>query len=177
MDSSTQWEKTLRNLKLPRYKDLPEMPLYLEQVLEFVNKSLIDLYPNNNPPLTANMVNNYVKHKLMPPPYKKRYSRDHLAYIITITVLKQVVSIPNVVLGIKTVREQFGKEQAYNIFVDVLEEGLTIAYAMTYGGMSQKTIQFDPILVPIRGAALAFASKIIAEHGLEKSVLNSKGEK
>jgi Domain of unknown function (DUF1836). len=46
------------------------------------------------------MVNNYVKNGLLPHPEKKRYTREHLAYLIAITFLKQVVSINDIEEGL-----------------------------------------------------------------------------
>ena len=104
-----EWIGSLKTLKLPNYNELPTIPLYLDQVLEYVNVTLKPIFGEDSVFITSAMINNYVKQKLMPAPVKKRYDRDHLAYIITITVLKQVVSIPNVVSGILTVREHYEK--------------------------------------------------------------------
>ena len=42
------------------------------------------------------MINNYVKLKVLPPPVKKRYTRDHLCQLILICLLKQVLSLPEI---------------------------------------------------------------------------------
>ena len=46
--------------------------------------------------LTNSMINNYVKNGVLPHPEKKKYSRQHLAALITICMLKQVLTIPDI---------------------------------------------------------------------------------
>lgn len=165
-----EWIASLRTLKLPKYKELPTIPLYLDQVLEYVNVTLQPIFGEDSVFITSAMINNYVKQKLMPAPVKKRYDRDHLAYIITITVLKQVVSIPNVVSGILTVREHYGKEDAFNIFAHALENGFKTVIAQTYGEINVKELEFNDILIPIKAASVAFAAKLIAERALADTI-------
>ena len=43
--------------------------------------------------ITASIINNYVRMKVIPPPLKKKYSRVHLAYLVIICTLKQSLSI------------------------------------------------------------------------------------
>ena len=81
--------ETLENFRLPRYGDLPELELYMDQVISTVEKYLSALKVGDKSILTPSMVNNYVKNGVIPPPEKKRYTRDHLAQIIIICTLKQ----------------------------------------------------------------------------------------
>ncbi len=90
---------SLSELKLPRYKDLPDFGIYSEQLVEIVNKALEAMFDEDNK-LTKSMVNNYVKHKIMPSPIKKRYFRNHIVYCIVITVLKNILSIAEIDEGI-----------------------------------------------------------------------------
>ena len=62
--------------RCPRYQELPDMGLYLEQVLNLVNTAL---NPIQSEPLTGAMISNYGKNKAIPAPEKKKYSREHLA--------------------------------------------------------------------------------------------------
>lgn len=161
-----EWIDTLREFKLPKYEKLPSIPLYLDQVLEYVNGILSPLFYDESMSVTSAMINNYVKQKLMPAPVKKRYDQDHLAYIITITVLKQVTSIPNVVGGIEVVRSNYSKEQAYDIFTQEVVNGIQTVIAQTFGGESTPHHSNHDVLVPIKAASIAFAAKLISERAL-----------
>lgn len=81
---------------LPRYQELPDIGLYMDQVIVLADRYLSPLFGGDSPVLTASMVNNYVKQKLLAPPCKKRYSREHVARLLVICVLKQVLSIPEI---------------------------------------------------------------------------------
>ena len=61
----------VNSFSLPKYKELPGVPLYMEQVLQFVNDALSSLSAEDAKPLTSFMVNNYVKSKIIDEPTKK----------------------------------------------------------------------------------------------------------
>ena len=42
------------------------------------------------------MVNNYVKKKVMPAPFKKRYRRQHIAYLLMIYIAKNVIALDEI---------------------------------------------------------------------------------
>ncbi len=93
----------LLNFHLPRWSELPDMELYMDQVVSQLDKYLCALkYSSDENFITASMVNNYVKQQLLPPPVKKKYSRVHLAHLVLICLFKQVLSIPQVKLLISS---------------------------------------------------------------------------
>ena len=83
---------------LPRWDELPDISLYLEQVLELVNGSLGKFLEGdkNGRILTQTMVNNYVKHGFIQSPVKKRYDKTALASLIVIAVLKDIFTIKDI---------------------------------------------------------------------------------
>ena len=83
----------LTRQKLPRWSELPDLDLYMDQILSLVGRYLGDYPGFDGKGLTASMVNNYVKQQVMPAPVKKKYTRTHLAYLIMICVLKPVLPI------------------------------------------------------------------------------------
>ncbi len=98
-------EKTKQNLNIsskiahhsiPKWSDLPEIDLYMDQVIALMEKYLIDSSYQDAKLITPSMINNYVKLGIMPAPVKKKYSREHLAYLVIICSLKQVMPISNI---------------------------------------------------------------------------------
>lgn len=82
---------------LPRWSELPDIELYMDQVISQLNKYLTPMLgERGGPAVTASMINNYVKQQLLPAPNKKRYARIHLAHLVAICLLKQVLSIPDI---------------------------------------------------------------------------------
>lgn len=92
-----RWRKYMENFSLPAWETLPDMELYMDQVISLVNRYL-NLIPQDetNPVITASAVNNYVRLKLMPAPERKHYSRKHMACVIMICVLKQSLSLAEI---------------------------------------------------------------------------------
>ena len=74
----------------PRWGELPDLALYMDQVLIVVEGAVGPLFPHEPAVITATMVNNYVKQQVLVPSEKKKYRREHLARLITISVLKRV---------------------------------------------------------------------------------------
>ncbi len=79
--------------RLPRWEELPDLELYMDQVLSLIGRFL-GPYPGfDEKGLTAAMVNNYVKMGALPPPRRKRYTREHLAKLLVICILKSSLPI------------------------------------------------------------------------------------
>lgn len=90
-----RWEKYLNNYRLPEWHDIPNVGLYMEQVLNLL-KDYLDYLPpelKDEQFITAATINNYVRKKFMPEPFKKKYYRIHIAYLIIICTLKHSLSI------------------------------------------------------------------------------------
>jgi hypothetical protein len=90
-----RWERFLDTFRLPEWDDLPQIDLYLDQVIALVNQYLgFFVYdPEAEKLLTPSMVNNYVKLRLLPPPVRKKYGRKHIALLIMICTFKQSLSM------------------------------------------------------------------------------------
>ncbi len=80
--------------RLPRWEELPDLELYMDQVLSLMERYLGDSLGRRG--LTASMVNNYVKLGALPPPVKKKYTRSHLAHLLIICVLKASLPIDSI---------------------------------------------------------------------------------
>lgn len=177
------WIKKIEKMHLPRWEQLPELALYLDQVLEYVNDHVgiifIKQSESSEKILTSSMINNYVKNQIMPPPIKKKYDKDHIAFIITITVLKQVSNLSDVSQGIKHLTSVLGKVDAYNAFVSFLENALK-ASTMELEQKSEISYFQTPVdldLLPLKTATIAFASIMMSKYLLRNTYKHIKGEK
>ena len=116
------WQIYLAEYRLPDWDTIPDLGLYMEQILVLLQQYL-DYFPKeikDEPLITAAAINNYVRKKLMPEPVKKRYYRSHIACLIMICSLKQSLSISLLQLllppgqseeEIKTRYESFARQQ------------------------------------------------------------------
>lgn len=78
--------------------DIPGIDLYMDQVTTFLQENLRSLSrdPDGDKFLTKTMINNYVKNKVLFPPVKKKYNRDHIMLLIVIYYMKSFLSIGDI---------------------------------------------------------------------------------
>lgn len=88
--------EALFGYRCPTYSEYPSVPLYKDQVIGFLTNAVAPLYGAEQTPVTAAMINNYVKLKVISPPEQKKYSRDQLICLYVIFLLKQVLSIDEI---------------------------------------------------------------------------------
>jgi 23S rRNA C2498 (ribose-2'-O)-methylase RlmM len=129
-------EKTINISKfhLPRWKELPSIDLYLDQVVTFVNSTLspyILTASSKEPLLTKTMINNYVKNNLIYAPFKKQYTKKHLAKLFVICVLKQVYSMQEINNIVRVVLKDTKMSEAYDTFCELFEDALRCTYTKT----------------------------------------------
>lgn len=103
--------------KYPKWSELPDIDLYLDQVLEYVNKLNSPMMLRNDKGLTSAMINNYVKNHYMDKPIKKKYNRRQLARLIVITYLKNTFSIQEISMTLTILTKNNQSEEMYNNFV------------------------------------------------------------
>ena len=112
------------NFSYPKWEDIPNIDLYLDQVLLYVNQVCAPISPDQDKGLTASMVNNYVKHGYLTKPDKKKYQRKQIARLIAITTLKSVFSIQEIAQTLNTLQTQASSDQLYDAFVDYMNHGI-----------------------------------------------------
>jgi len=79
-------------------EDIPNVDLYMDQVTTFINKNLkaTSRNPGEDKILTKTMINNYAKNDLLPPPVKKKYTKEHIVLLIFIYYSKGLLSITDI---------------------------------------------------------------------------------
>ena len=115
-----EWLRGLENFDLPDWDDLPQLDLYMDQVILLLTRYLAPLERGGDEKaITASIINNYVRMKVMPPPVKKRYSRVHLAYLVMICTLKQSLSISCIQ---RLLPEDRGEEAVRALYADFVRQ-------------------------------------------------------
>ena len=118
------FSEKMKNHSLPHWNDLPEIDLYMDQVIALMEKYLSDLISEDdeNKLITPSMINNYVKLNIIPAPNKKKYSSEHLAYLLIICSLKQVMPIAKIKELIELKLKSSTIEELLNNFSDSYKE-------------------------------------------------------
>ena len=82
--------KRLEGCRLPEWDELPDFGLYMDQLVTYVARTFPGI--SGRLDLTSSMINNYVKAGLIEKPTGKKYSREALAQLLMISLMK--VSTP-----------------------------------------------------------------------------------
>lgn len=120
---------SIEKVHIPRWEELPNVDLYMDQILTFINGSLSECINysdeednKKNQILTKTMINNYVKNNILEPPVKKKYSKTQCAKLFVICILKQVFSMNEISNLINIALESTDIAHAYNSFCSLFEE-------------------------------------------------------
>ena len=100
------------------WNDIPDLGLYMDQVITFITRVYEPLYGDSTKSyLSAPMINNYVKNKLIPRPTGKKYSRLQIAMLIMIVSLKRVCTMEDIRAMISA-KEDREVENLYALFCE-----------------------------------------------------------
>lgn len=170
-----RWDRYLNRYRLPAWEEIPDIGLYMEQVITLLRRYLDYLPPElkDEEAITAAAVNNYVRNRVMPGPVKKRYYRIHLAYLIMICTLKQGISLS---LVQRLLPAELTEEQLRPIYSEYVERhSLTARYftqevraacatILEHEGKAPAMLQTDRIEDLIASAAVIGGfSRLLAE--------------
>ena len=122
---------SIEKIHIPRWEELPNVDLYMDQILTFINSSLSECIKygddeenEKNQILTKTMINNYVKNNILEAPIKKKYSKTQCAKLFVICILKQVFSMNEISSLINIALESTDIYHAYNSFCSLFEEAV-----------------------------------------------------
>ncbi len=105
----------IRAFTLPGWEQIPDLGLYMDQVMTFTTRQLGPLFEDAERVFTPSMVNNYVKMGLVQRPVDKKYGREQLAQLLMVCVLKQSASAEEMKLLLK-VEKSGGVRELYEAF-------------------------------------------------------------
>ena len=109
-----------------RTGDIPAIDLYMDQVTTFMDSKLKNTTrnPEEDKILTKTMINNYAKSDLLPPPVRKKYTKEHLLVMTFIYYFKSVMSIGDIEVILNPITERyFGKSNMCmkDIYTEILK--------------------------------------------------------
>ena len=126
-NSKEEIKNLIKDFSLPRYGDIPNVGLYLEQVVKYISEYL---EPLGSFSLTASMVSNYVKKDLIGNPVKKQYDREQIARLFFVAVAKNVLSMEDIRLLFEMQRETYEPRRAYDYFCSEFENVLQFVFGL-----------------------------------------------
>ena len=98
-------------------ESIPNIDLYMDQITSFMDDQLeMSKRRDDDKLLTKTMINNYTKNDLLPPPVKKKYSKEHLQCLIFIYYLKNILSINDISTVLNPITDKyFGNNDGHNL--------------------------------------------------------------
>lgn len=120
-----KWLNELDKFSYKDYTDLPDIDLYMDQVVTFLEKQLAIFQTSSlDKQITSSMINNYVKGEVVSSPIAKKYNREHLALIEEVCTLKQVLTIAEVkqILDERYRKDTIAKEEIFNTFKELVNQ-------------------------------------------------------
>lgn len=162
-----------RQYHCPRWSELPDIPLYMDQVVEIIRKVLDIFSEGEEPVITAPMINNYVRQKLIDPLVNKKYARDHVAELIVLSLFKRSFSMQEIKSVIRAMIDEYGIEEGYDLFCSELEEFMRISFASNDSDITLVR-KGDSTEVLLRLGMMTFFSKLLVQNRMETVQIHKK---
>lgn len=122
MDTKQFLKELLTELKKIDYvkpEDIPNIDLYMDQITTFMDSQLAASKRHDDDKiLTKTMINNYAKNDLLPPPEKKKYTKEHVLTLIFIYYFKSILSISDIQSILNPITDKYfgkGSEEGYSL--------------------------------------------------------------
>ena len=99
--------------------EMPEVELYMDQVVSLLNKELAVYKEKEQNVFTKSMVSNYVKHKVLPKPENKKYNKEHM---VILNMIFQLKSNPYLAFAVMLAAGLKGIEENYSLTPPIEED-------------------------------------------------------
>lgn len=147
---------SIRDFRLPKYDEIPDVGLFLEQTTKYISKYV---EPLQDITLTGSMISNYVKQKIIAKPIKKQYFTDQIAYLIFIAIAKSVLSLDDIHLFIQLQKKTYDTKTAYEYFCNELEKAISYVFGIgEYPEINKEENRHEKIM--LRNTVITIAHKV-----------------
>ena len=134
-------------------EDIPNIDLYMDQVTTFMDSQLATSKRHEGDKiLTKTMINNYAKNDLLPPPEKKKYSKEHVLTLIFIYYFKSILSISDIQNILNPITDRyFGKGSSEMSLEDIYKEVFGLEHQETLNIMKDLAKKFNTSMKTFEG--------------------------
>jgi len=146
----------IERFRMPRYREIPDVGLYLDQTVKYIDRYL---QPLETVAITGSMVSNYVKKGLLRNPVKKLYDREQIAYLFFISLAKSVLQLEDITLLIGVQQQMYSTETAYDYLCDEMENVLQFVFGIK-DTLDQVGVEHTDEKMLLRNTIIAVAHKV-----------------
>lgn len=167
---------SIDTFRLPRFREIPDVGLYLDQTVKYINRYL---EPLGGMEITSSMVSNYVKKGYIASPVRKQYDNEQIAYLIAITIIKSVVSMEHCARLFAMQKGVYSAQTAYDYFCDELENVLHYTFGIKTE-IEEVATSDTELRRMLRSVIIAVANIIYVQHrfdAIAREEAASKGQK
>ena len=156
-------DDTIKNFHIPRWNELPTLDLYMDQVIALIDTTLGAFFSEiGAASLTKNMVNNYVKAKIVDAPVNKKYPKLSVAMIIVVYILKNCYATDEIGKLIKLGISLEATEITYNRFCEAIENAVSDVFSGRVSSCNEEIPGRDNKYL-MENFALSFACKVYVQ--------------
>ncbi len=127
-----------------KVSEIPDIDLYMDQVTTFMENHLSgNKRYEDDKILTKTMINNYAKNHLLPPPDKKKYSREHMLILTFIYYLKNILSINDIQKLLSPLTENYFQSDNENDLTEIYDQILKMELSQIEPAMDDISKRFQ----------------------------------
>lgn len=161
MELLAQLEEQLAGERPVKWENLPDIPLYMDQVVSYLGRQLIGFGRGDT--LTPAMINNYIKDGLAPRAQGKKYDREHLVYLTLVAAVKQVLSVRDMTVLFQSVDQPVEPQALYGTFQEDLDLALKETLEHIRSAPDRDNLPALALSLALRSYADALACRRIVE--------------
>ena len=125
MCNVTELKEKLEKSRPEDWSMIPDIDLYMDQVIAYMKRQHIGLEDENDENLTPAMINNYIKSGLLPRAKGKKYNREHIGYMTFICLLKQILTVSESGVLLSEMMKHKDMQTAYENYKEVVDREFT----------------------------------------------------
>ncbi|NCA93488.1 DUF1836 domain-containing protein [bacterium] len=164
LEELKNWLIKLQSRKLTGWEEIPDIELYMDQVINYIDRQLSYIKPEEGEKaLTASMVNNYVKLGTLPKPLGKKYGKEHIARLFPLCILKQILPLPVISAAIDDFTRLFDGREAFDRYSSLQNTALKNAADAAAGLLGGENSLSGLEVFAFELAIQAAANRIVAE--------------
>lgn len=133
----------LKKIDYVRPEDIPNIDLYMDQITTFMDSQLeASKRHADDKILTKTMINNYAKNNLLPPPEKKKYTKEHVLTLIFIYYFKNILSISDIQSILNPITDHYFRTDEEFSLEDIYKEVFSLEHQETLNIMRDLAKKF-----------------------------------